>query len=365
MKHDEKGTVVVLTAVLMVVMIVILGLAIDFGLMYTARTFAQHAADAGALAGAVTYANYPAATQAMATENAQQAAEQNKVLGRSLTNSNVTVTFPTASSGYKRVRVDVSTTASPFFLKILGSNWAQVSVATHAIGEAATGTVAGTKCLRPIWITKTHLLGGSCSNPTPAPGTAIKLWDSKVCSDSNNCPTSQWGLIDPVSLGYSASDISSWILSCSAVTVTCQSHLSPKTGAAVGVIGSGQPPPIQTLIGQSGSGNDWTWPSDIVGDYLYTPTHQTYSSSPAVINVAIWDDCTTPPGDGANQVIPIAGFADIFVDSITKTGSNKNIAAQFVDMSNSCSGSGGGGGGVTGPDAIPVRLIHPDASASN
>src|SRR5579864_3054649 len=312
MKKNERGTVVALTAVLMVVMIVMLGLAIDVGLLFTARTFAQHAADAGALAGAVTYANYSAATQAMATQNAQQAAEQNKVLGRILTNSDVNVTFPTAPSGYQRVRVDVSTTASTYFLKVLGSNWAQVSIGTHAIGEAATGTVAGTNCLRPIWITKSALLGGSCSNPTPAPGTSITLWDNKVCSNSTNCPTSQWGLVDPVSLGYPASDISSWVLSCNAVTINCQSQLSPKTGASVGLVGSGQPPPVQTLIGQGGSSNDWTWPSDIVGDYLYTPTGQTYGSSPAVVTVAIWDDCTTPPSNGTNQVIPIAGFAQIF-----------------------------------------------------
>src|SRR5690348_18489905 len=101
----EKGSIVAMTAILMVALIAILGLAVDFGTTYTARTFAQHAADAGALAGADTYAQYNPATQAMATANAQTAAEQNKVLGQAIANANVTVSFPAAPPGVDRVRV--------------------------------------------------------------------------------------------------------------------------------------------------------------------------------------------------------------------------------------------------------------------
>jgi len=55
----QKGSIVAMTAILMVALIAILGLAVDFGTAFTARTFAQHAADAGALAGADTYAVQP------------------------------------------------------------------------------------------------------------------------------------------------------------------------------------------------------------------------------------------------------------------------------------------------------------------
>lgn len=151
-------------------------MAIDFGTAFTARTFAQHAADAGALAGADTYAQYTPTTQAMATANAQQAAEDNKVLRQTLTSSNVTVSFPTAPLGFYRVRVDVSTTVPTFFLRILGHKWSQVFIGAHAIAEAAPGTVGGTTCLRPLWITQSSLLGGSCTNPPPTGGQAITLW---------------------------------------------------------------------------------------------------------------------------------------------------------------------------------------------
>jgi hypothetical protein len=135
---------------------------------------------------------------------------------------------------------------------------------------------------------------------------------------------------------------------------------------------------VQTLIGQLGSNNDWAWyPVNGVyypGDYTYTPTGQVYSSSPAVLTMAIWDDCSAtgyPPINGTTQTIPIAGFAQIFIDSIDPNGNSKHVAAQFISMTNSCSGQGsgsdGGGGSnvASGPGAIPVRLIHPDTNPAN
>jgi hypothetical protein len=281
MKKDQKGSILALTAILMVALIAILGLAIDFGTVFTARTFAQHAADAGALAGADTYALYTPTTQDMATANAQTAAERNKILGRALTNANVTVSFPAAPAGVDRVRVDVTTTVPTFFLRILGQKWRQITIGAHAIGEAAPGTVGGTLCLRPLWIQKSILLGGSCANPTPTAGQAITLYQSGniLCVDAPNCAASQWGLIDPVSIGYPASDLSGWILSCNSVQINCSSQMGPKTGATLGDVGRGQPPPVQTLIGQRGANNDWTWPSPyVVGQYLYVPTNTYYSS---------------------------------------------------------------------------------------
>src|SRR5579864_34931 len=136
MKKKQKGSIVALTAILMVALIAILGLAIDFGTVFTARTFAQHAADAGALAGADTYAQYNPATQTMATTEAQQAAEDNKILGQTLVNSNVNVSFPAAPPGFYRVRVDVNANVPTFFLKVFGQRWSQVSVGAHAIAEA-------------------------------------------------------------------------------------------------------------------------------------------------------------------------------------------------------------------------------------
>ena len=377
MKKEQRGSIVAMTAILMVALIAILGFAIDFGTVFTARTFLQHAADAGALAGADTYAQYTPATQTMATVNAQTAAQQNKVLGQSLVASNVAVSFPTAPAGFYRVRVDVNATVPTFFLRILGQKWRQVPIGAHAIGEAAPGSVGGTTCLRPLWIQKSILLGGSCTNPPPTVGQTITLYQSgnTLCVNPPNCTASQWGLIDPVSIGYPASDLSAWILSCNSVQISCSSELGPKTGATLGDVGRGQPPPVQTLIGQLGANNDWAWypvnGTYYPGDYTYTPTGQVYSSSPSVVTMAIWDDCPPtgyPPINGSTQTIPIAGFAQIFLDSITLQGQNKYVTAQFISMTNSCTGNGSGSGPgsmASGPGAIPVRLIHPDTNAAN
>jgi hypothetical protein len=339
----------------------------------------NNAADAGALAGADTYAQYTPATQAMATADALTAAEDNKVLGQTLTNSNVTVSFPNAPAGYYRVRVDVTTTVPTFFLRVLGQKWSQVSIGAHAIGEAALGTVGGTTCLRPLWITQSALLGGSCTNPTPQPGAQITLWDGggngnqgggNLCVQQG-CAVSQWGLIDPVSIGYPASDLSSWVLSCNSVQINCGTTMGPKTGATVGDVGHGQPPPIQTLIGQNGDGNnDWAWYPDpttgayIPGEYTYVPgtaPNNVFSSSPAVVTMAIWDDCSAPPTgyppiNGSTQSIPVARFAQIFLDQIKANGNNKYIAAQFISMTSSCTGNGGGSGGGSNVASDLVRF---------
>ncbi len=52
---NERGYIIVTTAMLLVVFLGFGALAIDVGLLYSARTSAQRAADAAALAGAFTF----------------------------------------------------------------------------------------------------------------------------------------------------------------------------------------------------------------------------------------------------------------------------------------------------------------------
>ncbi len=67
MKHQprqsERGAVLPLLVVCIAVLLACAALAIDMGLLYTARTSAQHAADASALAAAFTFVNSPTAAQ--------------------------------------------------------------------------------------------------------------------------------------------------------------------------------------------------------------------------------------------------------------------------------------------------------------
>jgi hypothetical protein len=79
--NRESGLAIPLLALFMVVLIVLMALAIDVGMLYTARTGAQHAADAGALAGAFTYGGNPSNPNGSATAAAISAATKNKIWG--------------------------------------------------------------------------------------------------------------------------------------------------------------------------------------------------------------------------------------------------------------------------------------------
>jgi uncharacterized membrane protein len=50
-KEQEKGQIIILLAVSMVVVMVVAALAVDGGMIYTERRFAQNAADASGFAG--------------------------------------------------------------------------------------------------------------------------------------------------------------------------------------------------------------------------------------------------------------------------------------------------------------------------
>jgi len=48
-RHDERGMTIVMVALSILLLMAMAALAIDVGILYTARTSAQHAADAAAL----------------------------------------------------------------------------------------------------------------------------------------------------------------------------------------------------------------------------------------------------------------------------------------------------------------------------
>src|SRR4029434_7297204 len=91
--EQQKGFVLVMVALTLVILIGFVALGVDSGVLYSARTAAQEAADAAALAGAFTYINTPKATQpATATAYATQIAVNNKILGKAIAAADVTVT---------------------------------------------------------------------------------------------------------------------------------------------------------------------------------------------------------------------------------------------------------------------------------
>src|SRR5262245_3335499 len=151
----ERGLTVPMVAISIFMLLAMAALAVDLGMLYTARTSAQTAADASALAGAFTFMNPAAAQPAAATTAAVNTAAANGILGDAVAinagdgvvdtaNRRVTVTVPrTGASG-----------VATYFARAIGRN--SVDVLTKATAEcSAVGT--GSRCLKPIYIPNTVL----------------------------------------------------------------------------------------------------------------------------------------------------------------------------------------------------------------
>jgi Flp pilus assembly protein TadG len=109
--RDERGLSFVFVAIGITGFVAATTLAIDVGMLMTARTQAQNAADAGALAGATALAFNSfddRSTSGPAVQGAMNAALANKVVGQSVSILSSDVTFPVAPSGASdRVKVAV------------------------------------------------------------------------------------------------------------------------------------------------------------------------------------------------------------------------------------------------------------------
>lgn len=148
-KNNEKGAIIVLTAFLVPLMIICLGLAIDFGNLYAHKTRLQNAADAAALAGARAFAvsseeqtpdtyEYHPHADAEAELYTEENAERH--------NLNNDVNFiPSAgqSSDEKTIyyKVELNEQVPLYFMRILGDNFKETQV--DAVSIAAISASEG------------------------------------------------------------------------------------------------------------------------------------------------------------------------------------------------------------------------------
>ena len=148
--RDERGLVLVFVGVGMLAFIAATMLAIDVGMFMVARAEAQTAADAGALAGAVSLVfddfNDRSAS-GPAVQSAMVVAQSNQVMSQAVSVTPADVTFPTQ----ERVRVDVfrtsaranpvSTMIGPFF------GYPTVDIRATATADAVPANAA--TCIKP------------------------------------------------------------------------------------------------------------------------------------------------------------------------------------------------------------------------
>jgi hypothetical protein len=117
-RRSERGAVLVQTAIAMIGLLAFSAFVIDYGILWSARRQAQNAADAGAMAGAISLGFVDATDYPLARTSAVNTARENFVWGEApdVLDSDVTVPYacPPGSPGFGTdacIKVDVFRTA--------------------------------------------------------------------------------------------------------------------------------------------------------------------------------------------------------------------------------------------------------------
>jgi Flp pilus assembly protein TadG len=142
---DERGSATVIVALTATGLMALLALGIDLGALYTARSEAQRAADAAALAGASAFLEYQQeSARSVAMERAMDFATSNDIRGRRIAPEDVTITVNLDSS---TVRAHVRRTGLPtWFARLVGLD--AVDVAAQATAWA--GPAGAAQCVKPF-----------------------------------------------------------------------------------------------------------------------------------------------------------------------------------------------------------------------
>src|SRR5579864_590551 len=170
-RASQRGSTLVLAAAALLMLLGMAGFAIDLLTLYVARTDAQRAADAAALAGAKVFVTSGCTTAASCTsgttativkQQAEDVGSQNKVFGQNANIADADITFPASptNDGHDpmlevKVHRVVPTLLAAALTRILGGNANGVTVAAKATAEAfnptGSSTPFATSCIKP-WL---------------------------------------------------------------------------------------------------------------------------------------------------------------------------------------------------------------------
>jgi Flp pilus assembly protein TadG len=402
----QRGFALVFTALSMTVLILAVGLAVDLGVYFTSRTSAQHAADAGALAGAYTLLNSTIVGQPTSAQTAAVTiANQNKILGAqvAIATSDVNVDLTN-----RRVTVTVERTAAKsnpipvYFARIIGING--MDLRTRATAEASYYNAS--YFTKPIWIPNSAL-SGLATNSQACDAKQLLVnqnwpYDATAWANGLKGSSTQFELVQeknppsPTTIknGFYTMDLGDYIAQRNDTYVDpkiydmyaciwknsptfCKTAMGHDTYPANGAPacgsdfpGNGYPVVVAdttwtqpTLDGVKGlicgpSGNCALNPPDTwqaPGQYLSGT--KVKDVSPQVIKAPIWNNCVTGFSGGVGapdgNKTAIIGFATIFIDDIVQTGDVATLKFHFIDIV--------GCGQIANPPspyAQPIRLVQ-------
>jgi hypothetical protein len=192
MRWNDRGAITIHVAIALIALLAFSTIVIDYGVMWGARTQAQVAADAGALAGAISLMIDPTAT-AKATAAAQHFASQNVIWSENTAPADIAVSplpFNCPDGVPACIRVDVmrgiedrdnnphTNTLPTFMGKIIGVN--SQGVRATATAQVAAGNAV--RCIKP-WVVADKWADnstGAAGGLLPSAWDQMDVWDPGI-----------------------------------------------------------------------------------------------------------------------------------------------------------------------------------------
>jgi putative Flp pilus-assembly TadE/G-like protein len=379
--RDERGISLVYVGAGFMAFMTASTLAIDVGMLMTARNQAQNAADAGALAGAISLA-FNSYTNRSSTGPAVQAAinaaAANPVIGASVSVNASDVTFPLDPSGLDdRVQVNVFRTAErsnpvPALMGTLfGLN--NVDVSTTATAEAAPADAA--TCVMPFtipdkWIEKQDSGGWSPTSTFDmydkkgnllsnydvyrAPGDPAGATGYNPIADrglemtlkQSNATKIAPSMYNPYDLPGSSGgdDYRNNIANCNTHIAKIGDNMPPENGDMVGPTKQG----VQDLIAKDPNAQ-WDTTCNCV-----MRNGNPVATSPRIAVVPLYNPIAYAQGQqsGKGATLTMINFLGFFIEGIDGGG---NVLGRITPISGLV--SGGGGPTPTGAFPVAIRLV--------
>lgn len=377
--RDDRGSVVVVVALAMTALLSMLALAVDIGMLFSARGEAQRVADAAALAGAGAFLEcYDCSyTPDVATDHAIEYGALNTVreLGVEILEEDVTVDMTT-----HRVTVVVRRTADrgsavgTWFARVFGVE--EVDVAAIATAEASPAGAA--VCLKPF--TLPDAWDDEDDDLAYDPGEHYDQTETGYGSDWRNGEPSHNG-IDPGGTTYEddfgrpllvkegdadGTLVSSWYFPWDVPQVAGQPVVGAdryrwniancntsivQLGQAYNFENGGmQGPTKQGIEGLLAKDSEAEW--DVNADSIVGSAFRPWKASPRIVKIPLFDP-TQELRPGKKPIV-FNNFTDFFIEGMQ----GKDVIGRFLYASGLGVGTTGTGGAQEAPLLKYVHLVE-------
>jgi Flp pilus assembly protein TadG len=395
----EKGSILLMVGAAMVMMLGVSAIAIDLVNLYLARTQAQRAADAAALAGAEAFISTGCTTggcnpggiqETVAKQQAVAVAAQNDIAGQPAVvdpASDVIFSYPTAQE--PQITVSTGRSVETFFAKVFGIQTVNISAKATAEAYNQAGdsnTKLGATCVKPFLLPNCdpnhpgevnpncatsgqyYFFDPNSQNQLLNPGVYPSGVQGMPWSLHSNSGPSQWYLAGFADASTSSSAaLRDHIAECTPAIYSCGDYLPTANGTNLGGVRQG----VNTLIhsdadglnhGQDSIDTTTGPPFAITGGYnnpnpaLRGKVFYDYSESPSVVTVPVYNGSSLPPG---GMTVQVQGYMQVFIQDIHLAGTDKTIDSVILNVSY-CGGQSGSTNTTVAQagSPIPIRLIR-------